>query len=171
MDLIPKNIGIISKMTKRFRRMIDSDIRSMVADLDKWALGQLGSKLTWRILENRFGFSRQALQAKSEIKAAYDLAKQSLSGGLVRTKEQAVKQNDELILELERVHLELAEYKRKEMLWKQRWQRIAFHVRQKGIQVHAVDKVIPDGGGTPTEKEVAKILQLFDKDIPPSGRV
>lgn len=158
-------------MTKRFRRMADSDIKSMVADLDKWALGQLGSKLTWGILEDRFGFSRQSLQAKSEIKAAYDNAKQSLAGGLVQTKEQTSKQNSELIMELERAYLELAEYKRKEMLWKQRWQRIAFHVRQKGIQVHAVDKVIPAGGELPTEKEVTNILRPFDKDIPPTGRI
>lgn len=158
-------------MTKRFRRMIDSDIRSMVADLDKWALGQLGSKLTWGILEDRFGFSRQSLQAKSEIKAAYDNAKKSLSGGLIRTKEQTTKQNDQLLLELDRAHLELAEYKRKEALWKQRWQRIAFYVRQKGFQIHAVDKEVPDGADLPTEKEVAKILKLFDNEIPPSGRV
>ena len=61
--------------------MSDSDINTIVADLDRWALGELGSKLTWAVLEERFGFSRQSLQAKSEIKAAYDNAKRALSGG------------------------------------------------------------------------------------------
>ena len=46
-------------MVKRFRRMSDSDINTIVADLDRWALGELGSKLTWAVLEERFGFSRQ----------------------------------------------------------------------------------------------------------------
>ncbi|HBB9679218.1 TPA: protein kinase, partial [Escherichia coli] len=78
-------------MAKRFRRMSDSDINTIVADLDRWAMGELGSKLTWAVLEERFGFSRQSLQAKSEIKAAYDNAKRALSGGLVKTKEQATK--------------------------------------------------------------------------------
>ncbi|BDR46202.1 hypothetical protein IPCEC42_45130 [Escherichia coli] len=50
-------------MVKRFRRMSDSDINTIVADLDRWALGELGSKLTWAVLEERFGFSRQSLQA------------------------------------------------------------------------------------------------------------
>ena len=158
-------------MAKRFRRMTDSDIKTIIADLDRWALGQLGSKLTWAVLEERFSFSRQSLQAKSEIKAAYDYAKQSLSGGLVKTKEQATKENEGLVSELNQLKLELEDYKRKELLWMQRWQRIAFHVRQKGIQVQAVDKAIPDRGEKPTERETATNLRPFDKEIPPSGRV
>lgn len=158
-------------MAKRFRRMAESDIKSIIADLDRWALGQLGSKLTWAILEDRSGFSRQSLQAKLEIKAAYDHAKQALAGGLVKTKEQAVKENDELVCEINRLKQELESYKHKEMLWKQRWQRIAFHVRQKGMQVHAVDRSISTGADKPSERETANILKPFDKDIPPSGRV
>jgi len=158
-------------MVKRFRRMAESDIKSIIADLDRWALGQLGAKLTWAVLEERFGFSRQSLQAKSEIKAAYDHAKKALGGGLVKSKEQAVKENEGLICELGRLKLELEEYKRREILWKQRWQRIAFHVRQKGVQVHVVDRPIPEGVDKPAERETANILRPFDKDIPPSGRV
>lgn len=67
--------------------MSESDIKTIVRDLDRWALGELGSKLTWAMLEDRFGFSRQSLQAKAEIKAAYDNAKTALSGGLIKTKD------------------------------------------------------------------------------------
>jgi len=151
--------------------MTESDINTIIADLDRWALGQLGSKLTWAVLEERFSFSRQSLQAKSEIKAAYDHAKQALSGGLVKSKEQTTKDNESLICELERLKLELEDYKRKELLWKVRWQQIAFHIRQKGIQVQAVDKPMPEGADKPTERETATILRPFDKEIPPSGRV
>ena len=158
-------------MTKRFRRMSDTDIKGIVVDLDRWALGHLGSKLTWSALEERFGFSRQSLQAKSEIKAAYDNAKQALSGGLVKTKEQTSEDNEELICEINRLEKEIEDFKRKELLWKKRWQRIAFHLRQKGMQVQAIDRSIPEGADGPKERETSNILRPFDKDIPPSGRV
>lgn len=158
-------------MAKRFRRMSDSDINTIVADLDRWASGKLGSKLTWALLEERFGFSRQSLQAKSAIKAAYDNAKRALSGGLVKTKEQATKEAEELRVEVNRLKTELETYKRKEEQWLRRWQQIAFHVRQKGMQMAFVDKNPPKGVGLPSNTETAQILRPFDKEIPPSGRV
>ena len=158
-------------MKKRFSRMSESDIKTIVRDLDRWALGELGSKLTWAMLEERFGFSRQSLQAKSEIKAAYDNAKEALSGGLVKTKEQATKEAEQLQVEVARLKTELEAYKRKEELWLRRWQQIAFHVRQKGIQMASVDKQPPKGAELPSNTETAKILKIFDKEIPPSGRV
>nr|WP_305849263.1 protein kinase [Providencia sp. M-27] len=150
--------------------MSDSDINTVVADLDRWALGELGAKLTWAVLEERFGFSRQSLQAKSEIKAAYDNAKQALSGGLVKTKAQAAKEAEELQVEVDRLKAELEAYKRKEAQWLCRWQQIAFHVRQKGIQMTSVDKPTPEGADLPSNTEVARILRPFNKEIPPSGR-
>ena len=158
-------------MVKRFRRMSDSDINTIVADLDRWALGELGSKLTWAVLEKRFGFSRQSLQTKSEIKAAYDNAKQALSGGLIKTKEQATKEVKELQVEVDRLKTELEAYKRKEAQWLRRWQQIAFHVRQKGIQMMDVDKAPLEGVELSSNTETAKILRPFDKEIPPSGRI
>lgn len=158
-------------MKKRFSRMSESDINAIVRELDRWALGNLGSKLTWAMLEQRFGFSRQSLQAKPEIKAAYDNAKKALSGELVITKEQAAKEVDKLQIEVARLKAELEAYKEKEERWLRRWQQIAFHVRQKGIQMVSVDKQVPEGVDLPTNIETAKILKLFDKEIPPSGRV
>ena len=131
-------------MNKRFRRITDSDVKSIIGDLDRWAAGQLGSKLTWAILEERFEFSRQSLQAKAEIKAAYDYAKKSLAGGLVKSREQSTQENEELLHEVQRLELEVAEYKRREHLWRERWQRIAFHIRQKGLQVHEIDRLADD---------------------------
>lgn len=151
--------------------MSDTEIAAIVRDLDRWAAGQLGSKLTWAILEERFRFSRQSLQNKSEIKAAYDLAKLALSGGLVKSREQASKDSEELQRDISRMKLEVAEFLRKEALWRMRWQRIAYHIRAKGIQMVDIDK--PAGGldGLPPEREVSEILRPFDKDIPSSGRV
>lgn len=158
-------------MPKKHRRMSETDIKTIILDLDRWAMGQFGMKLTWAILEERFGFSRQSLQDKSGIKAAYDNAKQALSGGLVKSREQAVEESEELTFELERLKIEVAEFKRKELLWQKRWQRIAFHIRQKAMQVHDVDKPIADGANVPSERDTDKILRPFDKEIPPSGRV
>ena len=122
--------------------MSDSDVKSIVNDLDRRAAGKLGSKLTWSTLEERFGFSRQSLQAKAEIKAAYDYAKKSLAGGLVKNQEQAKLSVESLQHENERLKLEIVEYQRREQLWKERWQRIAYNIRQKGMQVHQVDRSI-----------------------------
>ncbi|OGT37082.1 MAG: protein kinase [Gammaproteobacteria bacterium RIFCSPHIGHO2_12_FULL_38_14] len=156
-------------MNKRFRRITDSDVKSIIADLDRWAAGQLGSKLTWATLEERSGFSRQSLQAKAEIKAAYDYAKKSLAGGLVKSREQATQENEELLHEVQRLKLEVSEYKRREHLWRERWQRIAFHIRQKGMQIHEVDQLTEES--KLTERETSNILRLFDKEIPSSGRI
>ena len=92
----------------------------------------------WSILENRFEFSRQSLQVKAEIKSAYDYAKKLLAGGLVKSREQATQENEEFLHEIQRLKLGVAEYKRREDLWRERWQRIAFHIRQKGLQIHEI---------------------------------
>lgn len=148
--------------------MADTDVKSIIADLGRWAAGQLGSKLTWAILEERSGFSRQSLQAKAEIKAAYDYAKESLAGGLVKSHEQATQENDELQHEVQHLKLEVAEYKRRENLWRERWQRIAFNIRQKGLQIHEIDQ---PADGSLGDREISNILRPFDKEIPSSGRI
>lgn len=151
--------------------MEKSNVDAILKDLDRWASGQLGSKITWAVLEERYNFSRQALQAKPQIKAAYDLAKFALSGGLVKSREVAAKDNDELQREIARLKLEIADYQRREGLWKLRWQRIAYHIRAKGIQMHSIDKSAEGAKDLPSEQEVAKLLNPFDKEIPSSGRV
>lgn len=151
--------------------MSDTDIKGVITELDHWALGYFGSKLTWAILEEKFRFSRQSLQAKSDIKAAYDNAKKALTGDLVKSKELTSKQNEELICEIERLKSEVEGFKRKEIKWKRRWQCIAFNIRQKGMQMAAIDKALAAEIDVPTERQTSNILRPFDKKIPPSGRV
>lgn len=143
--------------------MSDSAVKLIVADLDRWAAGQLRAKLTWAVLEERFGFSRQALQAKPEVKSAYDFAKKSLAGGLVISKDQAGKDIEALQREVQRLELEIAEYKRREILWKERWQRIAYNIRQNGMQMHRADCNVSDERFKNFGKnEVSNILNAFD---------
>ncbi len=158
-------------MVKKYRRITDSDIKAIVLEIDRWALGQLGSKFKWEILEESTGIRRQSLQAKPEIKAAYDNAKAALRGGLVKSKEQTTTENEELRCEVHRLQKELKAYKEKELKWFERWQRIAFHVGQSGLQVSDIDKEIHEGAEKPSKRKTADILRPFDKDIPPTGRI
>lgn len=158
--------------TKTHKRISPSSAHAIVADLAKWAAGDLGEKITWVILEKRYGFSRQALQAKPDIKAAYLVAKKNLSGGRAELKmnEAVSKVARETLLELECLREKLREYERKEALWKLKWQQIAYHVRARGIQISKVDVPIPEGAVVPSDRNTADILHLFNKEIPASGQ-
>lgn len=74
-------------------------------------------------------------------------------------------------MEVDRLKVELEAYKRKEEQWLRRWQQIAVHVWQKGIQMASVDKTSTEGADLPYNTETAQILWPFDKEIPPSGRM
>lgn len=151
--------------------MTELDEARIIRELNKWAMGHFGSKLTWSILEDRFKFSRQAMQAKPAIKAAYDVAKQSLSKGKVTSKEDLGKTVEELKTEIESLKMQLSSFQEKEMKWKKRWQQIAYHIRQKGIQMIDVDKPVQSEAVLPSHTTTEKILKELDKDIPSSGRV
>ena len=158
-------------MSNRFQRMTELDEARIIRELNKWAMGHFGSKLTWSILEDRFKFSRQAMQAKPAIKAAYDVAKQSLSKGEVTSKEVLDKTVEELKTEIESLKIQLSSFQEKEMKWKKRWQQIAYHIRQKGIQVSDVDKPVHPETVLPSHTTIEKTLKEFDKEIPFSGRI
>jgi len=158
-------------MSSKFQRMTEVDEQRIIRELNKWALGHFGSKLTWAILEDRFKFSRQSMQAKPQIKAAYDVAKQSLSKGEVTSKEVLDKTVDELKTEIESLKIQLNFFREKELKWKQRWQQIAYHIRQKGIQVCDVDKPVHPETALPSHTTTEKTLKEFDKEIPFSGRI
>ncbi|EJB8495359.1 protein kinase [Acinetobacter baumannii] len=151
--------------------MTEQDEARIIRELNKWALGHFGSKLTWAILEDRFKFSRQSMQAKPQIKAAYDVAKQSLSKGEVISKEVLDKTVDELKVEIDSLKIQISSFQEKEQKWKKRWQQIAYHIRQKGIQITDVDKPVPDDTQLPSHTETEKVLKELDKEIPFSGRI
>jgi hypothetical protein len=151
--------------------MTEVDEQRIIRELNKWALGHFGSKLTWAILEDRFKFSRQSMQAKPHIKSAYDVAKQSLSNGEVTSKEVLDNTVDELKTEIESLKIQISFFQEKELKWKKRWQQIAYHIRQKGIQMSDVDKPVQGEADLPSHTETKKILNEFDKEIPFSGRI
>lgn len=158
-------------MSSKFQRMTEHDEGRITRELNKWAMGHFGSKLTWAILEDRFKFSRQAMQAKPAIKAAYDVAKRSLSKDEVTSKEVLDKTVDELKKEIESLEIQLDSFQEKELKWKKRWQQIAYHIRQKGIQMSDVDKPVHPETALPSHTTTEKTLKEFDKEIPFSGRI
>lgn len=158
-------------MPNKFQRMTEQDEARIIRELNKWALGHFGSKLTWAILEDRFHFSRQAMQARPQIKAAYNVAKHSLSNNIVVSKQTIDESNEKLQIEIASLKKQIAMYKEKEEKWKRRWQQIAYHVRQKGIQMMDVDKPAPFEADLPSHTETEKILKELDKEIPFSGRI
>ncbi|MEN8274733.1 protein kinase [Acinetobacter seifertii] len=158
-------------MPSKFQRMTVQDETRIIHELNKWALGYFGSKLTWAILEDRFKFSRQSMQAKPAVKAAYDVAKQSLSNGEVTSKEVLDKAVDELKVEIEALKIQISNFQEKEKKWKKRWQQIAYHVRQRGIQMTDVDKPVKPEAVLPSHTTSEKILKELDKEIPFSGHI
>ena len=158
-------------MSNKFQRMTEHDEKRIIRELNKWGLGHLGSKLTWAILESQFHFSRQSMQAKPTIKAAYDVAKRSLSKGEVTSKEELDKTVDELSAEIESLKIQISSFQEKEQKWKRRWQQIAYHIRQKGIQMSDVDKPVHPETALPSHTTTQKTLEEFDKEIPFSGRI
>lgn len=158
-------------MSNKFQRMTEHDEKRIIRELNKWGLGHYGSKLTWAVLEKQFQFSRQSMQAKAAIKAAYDVAKRSLSKGEVTSKEELDKTVDELSAEIESLKIQISSFQEKEQKWKKRWQQIAYHIRQKGIQMIDVDKPVQSDAILPSHTTTEKILRELDKEIPSSGRV
>ncbi|WP_294363412.1 protein kinase [Pseudomonas sp.] len=155
----------------RSRRMTDGDIRRIVRDLDLWALGEKNGELSWAAVEEMSGFTRQALNARPEIKAAFGVAKEALrTGGAGKAKQEALGDNALLLNENARLKAEIAAYAARETAWKARWQRIAFNLRLNNRQVSHIDRPAPDGVKLPSERETDSILRPFDKEIPSSGR-
>ncbi|WP_213071515.1 protein kinase [Acinetobacter wuhouensis] len=151
--------------------MTEQDEARITRELNKWAMGYLGSKLTWAILEERFKFSRQSMQAKPAVKAAYDVAKRSLSKGEITSKEVLDKTVDELNAEVAALKIQISNFEEKEKKWKKRWQQIAYHIRQKGIQISDIDKPVHPETALPSHTTTEKTLKEFDKEIPFSGRI
>jgi hypothetical protein len=157
-------------MSKFAKRMDSGDVKAIVKELDRWALGELGSGLRWKTLEDQFGFTRQALNARLEIKVAFDAAKMSLAGGLASKQKNAMRDASELVLRVEQLEKELQAYKDREAKWLLRWQQIAYNVRARfGAQMASIDVLNGSREGLPNRRQTDAILKPLDLPIPPVG--
>lgn len=157
-------------MSKFAKRMDAGDVKAIIKELDRWALGELGSALKWSVLEKQFGFTRQALNARLEIKVAFDAAKASLAGGLAIKQKNAVRNADELVLRVAQLEREVQAYKDREAKWLLRWQQIAYNIRARfGAQMSNIDTPGSSASGLPSLRATEGILRQLDKPIPPVG--
>mgnify|MGYP005988612097 CR=1 FL=1 len=136
---------------------------SIVLELNKWRDGHYGPKLRWENIEGKFDFTRQSMGANTEIKKAWKRAKKELSGDGSLTIEELRAKIKKLENDIDGHKKNEAKHKQVESLWIARWQRIAFHIKAKGIELYEVDKPIEDM----TDGEV---ISLFDKPMQPTGR-
>ena len=149
----------------KFARLSDEDKARIIDQLDRWGRGEIEQKLTWKALEDRSGFSRQSLSSHDDIKHA-KLAAEIALKNLPNAKQATAEEVQRLKNQVEALQQQVADHERRERLWRERWQRIAFNVRQKGMQMHQIDA--PTEGDLPSDRDAAKILRMFDKEIPPS---
>ncbi|KMM82031.1 hypothetical protein [Pseudomonas deceptionensis] len=157
-------------MSKFGKRMDPGNVKAIVKELERWALGELGSGLRWKTLEDQFGFTRQALNARLEIKVAFDAAKASLAGGLAAKQKNAARNAEELAIRVEQLERELRAYKDREAKWLLRWQQIAYNVRARfGAQMSLIDSPNNPKDRLPNLRAVDSILKPLDTPIPPLG--
>ncbi len=152
------------------KRLSVTRVNALVHELERWREGQLGDKLSWAYLEKFSGFSRQALQANTRIKLAYIAAKKALRGGLVITRAEYSEELNELSARVQTLQTSLDDYIGREKEWQKRWQRIAYHLRCKGLNVVEIDSEIPAKATAPNKRETELILVQFDQPMLPTGR-
>lgn len=126
-------------------------------------------KVTWAMIEDYAGISRQSLQAHSEIKKAYILAKQAFAA---RSNPRLLKQNrnktsQELINENIALRVRLEKLEVLIESWKLRWYTIAFNIRLHGLQMERIDRVVPLPGPAMYHQELQDILDAWSGPIPP----
>ncbi|MFT0173368.1 hypothetical protein ACLKMY_30970 [Paraburkholderia mimosarum] len=135
---MPKAIRANSKISER-------KAAGIVAELDRWRDGELGTKLTWQRIEAFSGFTRQALSRHEAIRRAYQEAKRVLAAPGRRSRSRS--RSDELTYldqTIENLRLEVRRYEALEQQWLQRWQRITYHCSRRGLSIEDLDRPLDE---------------------------
>ncbi len=127
-------------MAKCVPKMTPADIEYAKKELQAWASGQRGRKLTWELIAKATGFERQSLWSRSDIYDKYKAAKEALATG---TKPPKPKSDDYYGDKVAAQEKELDQYRAMEQDWLERWVRIAYHARAKGLSIADLDKPLP----------------------------
>lgn len=151
------------------RRISTRDVQRVVKFLAALPDNRKVFKVTWAMIAEYSGVSRQSLQAISEIKKAYVLAKQTFvarSNPRLR-KRSSNKGYQDLINENVALQARIAELEKRDSFWRVRWYTIAYNVRQHGLQMERIDRVVPFTGEAMKQQEIQKILDDWNEPIPP----
>ena len=150
--------------------MTEQDIKEILAELNRWESGELGSKLTWHRISDFSGYTRKALYSKPEIRSAFEIAKKALSkSGKTRIARERG-HIGYLEKKLKAVERELAMYKKREKGWLIKWQRVAYHIMEKGIVgIQYYDQPIPENASLPDQKTTNNVIEFINKPLPPKN--
>lgn len=126
-------------------------------------------KVTWAVIEKFAGVSRQSLQAHPEIKKAYIVAKQAF---IARSNPSLLRKNrakagQELVNENIALRARIDELETREAFWRLRWYTIAYNIRQHGLQMERIDRLVPFSGPAMNLDEIQSILDAWNEPIPP----
>jgi hypothetical protein len=127
-------------MAKSVPKMSAADVAYAIKELEAWRDGMRGKKLTWGLLEKVVGFTRQTLSAKEEIYSHYEAAKLALASGARPRKPRSDDYQQNKMADLQK---QIDLYKGLEADWHERWIRIAYHARGKGLSIEELDKPLP----------------------------
>ncbi|WP_069638367.1 hypothetical protein [Burkholderia sp. PAMC 26561] len=128
------------------RKMTEDDVLRIKGELKRWEMKELGTKLTWDILERFSGFTRPALSAHPEIVDALKLARLALQSDRAAATRASLSRADEIVRENARLAKELAKYKRGEDVWHEKWICIAYNAQARGISIEELTQNIPPNG-------------------------
>ncbi|QKE61872.1 hypothetical protein HNE05_00295 [Aquipseudomonas campi] len=151
------------------KRISNRDVQRVVKFLAALPDNRKIFKVTWAMIAEYAGLSRQSLQANAEIKKAYHLAKQAFvarSNSRLR-KRSSNKGCQDLINENVALQARIAELEKRDSFWRVRWYTIAYNVRQHGLQMERIDRVVPFTGEAMKQQEIQKILDDWNEPIPP----
>ncbi|MGC2965712.1 hypothetical protein [Paraburkholderia aspalathi] len=131
----------MSRTIRANGKLGDGKVAGIVAELERWRDGDLGTRLTWERVEAFSGFTRQALSRHPEIHQAYLEAKRVLATpgrrSRSRLKSDEIQYLDQTI---ESLRAQITRYEALEQQWLQRWQRIAYHCSRKGMSIDELDR-------------------------------
>lgn len=151
------------------RRISAKDVARIVNYLAELPNDRRIFKVTWAMIADYAGVSRQSLQAHTEIKKAYTLAKQAFiaRSNASLSKKVSFKANQELINENIALRARLDKLEERERFWKLRWYTIAYNIRQCNLQMVQIDRPVPFAGPSMNHQEIQMILATWNEPIPP----
>lgn len=158
------------KKISKHSRLSELEIRKICRDLTTLYDGEIGFKFTWESLAQRYGFSRQSLQANNEIKLLYKKIKFKFSpNNKIFNKENkntTVVEVDKIIQENRFLKSKIELHQKKEEEWLLRWQKIAYNLyRLHKTYIHEMDNnQVIKNSDLPNLKETDEILSKYTKD-------
>lgn len=121
---------------RRVPKMTSADIQKALHELDAWYRGERQGRLSWKILEDKLGFTRQGLSSHDEIAERFAEAK-TANRPRGKVSKAPPKSTDQRILDLQR---EVGTLRAIINRYDERWARYARNAALRGISLELLDE-------------------------------